>query len=59
MPDQFVSTNLAKFVTLPDLNAKQQEAFTAEEIGKLWSHYGSGNWWTGYILLMCYTGMMP
>lgn len=59
MPDQFVSTNLAKFVTLPDLNAKQQEAFTAEEIGILWKHYGDGNWWTGYILLMCYTGMMP
>lgn len=59
MPDQFVSTNLADFLVLPELNAKPQEAFTAEEIGKLWTHYGSGNWWTGYILLMCYTGMMP
>lgn len=59
MPDQFVSTNLADFLVLPDLNSKQQDAFTADEIQKLWAHYGAGNWWTGYILLMCYTGMMP
>lgn len=59
MPDQFVSTNLADFLVLPDLNAKPQDAFTDAEIQKLWTHYGEGNWWTGYILLMCYTGMMP
>ncbi len=59
MPDQFVSSNLADFLVLPDLNAKEQEAFTAEEIQKLWKHYADDNWWTGYILLMCYTGMMP
>ena len=58
MPDQFVSSNLADFIVLPDLNAKPQEAFTAEEIGKLWSRY-EVDWWVGYILLMCYTGMMP
>ena len=52
MPDQFVSSNLAKFVVLPDLNEKPQDAFTAEEIQKLWTHYGNGNWWTGYVLLM-------
>lgn len=59
MPDQFVSSNLADFLVLPDLHAKQQESFSAEEIQKLWTHYGDGNWWTGYIILMCYTGMMP
>lgn len=59
MPDGFVPTNLADFLVLPDLNAKQQEAFADAEIQKLWTHYGDGNWWTGYILLMCYTGMMP
>ena len=58
LPDQFVSGNLADFIVLPDLNAKPQEAFTAEEIGKLWSRY-EVDWWVGYILLMCYTGMMP
>lgn len=59
MPDQFVQQNLAKFLVLPDLDAKPQEAFTPDEISKLWAHYGEGNWWTGYILLMCYSAMMP
>lgn len=59
MPDQFVSTNLAKFLVLPDPATVEQEPFSKEEIEKLWSHYASGNWWTGYILLMCCTGMMP
>lgn len=59
LPDQFVSSNLADFLVLPDKNEAKQDAFTAEEIQKLWSHYAADNWWTGYILLMCYTGMMP
>ena len=59
MPDQYVKTNLADFIELPDLNAKPQQPFEAEEIRKLWSDYADGNWWTGYILLMIYTGMMP
>lgn len=59
LPDQFVSSNLADFLVLPDKNEKAQDAFTADEIQKLWKHYAADNWWTGYILLMCYTGMMP
>lgn len=59
MPDKFVSVNLAEFLTLPDKNSKEREAFTSDEIQKLWEDYGAGNWWTGYILLMIYTGMMP
>lgn len=59
LPDQFVPSNLADFLILPDKNEKTQDAFTVEEIQKLWGHYAAGNWWTGYILLMCYTGMMP
>ena len=59
LPDQFVPSNLADFLVLPDKNESEQEAFTAEEIQSLWKHYADGNWWTGYILLMCYTGMMP
>ena len=58
MADQFVSANLSEFLVLPDLETKEREAFTAEEIAKLWEDYND-NWWTGYILLMCYTGMMP
>lgn len=59
LPDQYVKSNLADFIELPDLNAKKQQAFESEEIAKLWTDYTDGNWWTGYILLMIYTGMMP
>lgn len=59
MPDEFVKTNLSEYIELPDLNAKEQQPFTAEEISSLWHDYTAGNWWTGYILLMIYTGMMP
>lgn len=59
MADQFVSSNLSEFLVLPDLKTKEREAFTEEEISKLWEDYAAGNWWTGYILLMAYTGMMP
>jgi integrase len=59
MPDEFVKQNLSEFIELPELNAKEQQPFTPEEIAKLWNDYSDGNWWTGYILLMIYTGMMP
>ena len=59
MANQFVTVNLADFITLPDLTEKQQDAFTATEISALWKDYDNGNLWTGYILLMCYSGMMP
>lgn len=57
--NQYVPVNLAEYIILPELNAKDQQAFTQEEVLKLWKHYTAGEWWTGYILLMCYTGMMP
>lgn len=59
MQDQFVTVNLSEFIELPDLNAKQQEPFCEADVTKLWKDYAAGNWWTGYILLMIYTGMMP
>lgn len=59
MANRFVSVNLAEYIELPPLNAKQQETFTKDELLKLWQDYADGNWWTGYILLMCYTGIMP
>lgn len=59
LPDEFVRQNLSDYIELPPLNAKQQQAFQSEEIAALWNDYTSGNWWTGYILLMIYTGMMP
>ena len=58
MANKFVEVNLADYIILPDLNEKSREPFTSDELIKLWADYES-NWWTGYILLMCYTGMMP
>ena len=59
LPDEFVKLNLSDYIELPDLKAKEQQPFNAAEIALLWTDYTSGNWWTGYILLMIYTGMMP
>lgn len=59
LPDEYVRSNLSEYIELPELNAKEQQAFQSDEIAKLWTDYTSGNWWTGYILLMIYTGMMP
>lgn len=59
LPDRYVTSNLAEYIELPDLNAKEREIFTQDDVTKLWNDYLKGNWWTGYILLMIYTGMMP
>lgn len=59
LPDQYVKLNLAEYIELPPLNAKEREAFSQEDITKLWNDYLAGNWWTGYPLLLIYTGMMP
>ncbi|MBE6943839.1 MAG: hypothetical protein E7453_06215 [Ruminococcaceae bacterium] len=57
--DQFVTVNLAEYIELPPLNAKEREAFTQEDITKLWNDYLAGNTFTGNILLMIYSGCMP
>lgn len=57
--NQFVPVNLADYLTLPEKVEKEQEAFTPAEITSIWQDYAAGNWWTGYILTMIYTGMMP
>lgn len=59
MANKFVEINLANFLVLPDRNEKEREPFTVDEVAALWADYQAGNWWTGYVLLMCYTGMMP
>lgn len=59
LPDRYVQINLAEYIELPPVNAKEREAFNQDEITALWNDYVAGNWWTGYILLMIYTGMMP
>lgn len=57
--DQFVTVNLSDFIVLPDLCPKERQAFTEDEIRLLWEDYAAGNLFTGYVLLMIYTGMMP
>lgn len=59
MPDQYVSINLAEYIELPDKNEKEREPFSKDDIIKLWEDYTAGNTFTGYILLMLYTGCMP
>lgn len=58
MINRYVDVNLADFIVLPDLQEQAREPFTVEELVRLWDDY-KAHWWTGYILLMCYTGMMP
>lgn len=59
MPDQFVSANLALYIDLPHLEAEEPVPWNEEEIKAFWSDYASGNTFTGYLLLMIYSGMMP
>lgn len=57
--DQFVPANLARYIILPELEEKEAEAFTEEEVFKIWDAYGDGDDFAGYLLVMIYSGMMP
>lgn len=59
MADQFISVNLAQFISLPELDEKESEPFTEEEVQALWKSWADGNAFSGYVLLMIYSGMMP
>lgn len=59
LANQTVSVNLAQYLQLPPANASEQTPFNGEELDKLWQDFAAGNTFTGYILLMIYTGMMP
>lgn len=54
-----VTQNLSQFLIMPDYEEKEAVPFTEDEIKKLWTAYENGETFVGYILLMCYTGMMP
>ena len=56
---QYVQTNLAKYIELPQLEETEQTPFNSDEINAFWKDYSDGNLFTGYILLMIYSGMMP
>lgn len=59
MAEQVVTVNLSKFLTLPELNEKETVPFEEQHIKILWEAFSNGDIFTGYILLMMYTGMMP
>ena len=54
-----VTKNLAEFVVLPALEEKEAVPFTADELKAFWDLYDKNDYFVGYILLLCYTGMMP
>ena len=57
--DQYVPTNLAQYIKLPDHTPKESEPFTDKEIKTMWQAYADGDPFVGYLLLMIYSGMMP
>lgn len=54
-----INQNLADFIVLPALEEQEAEPFTEDEVKAFWAQYEKGDVFTGYILLLCYTGMMP
>ena len=54
-----ITQNLSEFLVLPDYEEKEAVPFSQDELKVLWDSYDAGNRFAAYILLMCYTGMMP
>lgn len=59
LPDQYVADNLSQYIVLPELDEKEAEPFTADEVQKMWTAFADGDPFVGYMLIMIYTGMMP
>lgn len=59
LAQQDAKVNLAAFIELPELNEGERNPFSEDEIKTLWKDWKKGNLFTGYILLMAYSGMMP
>ena len=55
--NEYCSTNYAEYIKLPPLEKSNKVAFNEHEIQNLWDDYNSGNSFSGYILIMIYTGM--
>ena len=54
-----VVKNVADFIVLPKSEEAEATPFTEDELKKMWAAFDKGDYFIGYILLMCYTGMMP
>lgn len=57
--ESLVVKNVADFIVLPKSEEAEATPFTPEELTKMWTAFDKGDYFIGYILLMCYTGMMP
>lgn len=55
----WVTVNLSRYITLPDLVEKEPEPFTESEVNTMWEAWNNGNIFVGFLLLMIYTSMMP
>lgn len=51
--------NLTKYMVLPDLEEKEAQPFSDEEVQVMWKAWEAGDTFVGFLLLMIYTGMMP
>lgn len=54
---EYFDKNRASLIELPVLEQGQKEAFSEDEIKRLWADYNAGNKFTGYALVMIYTGL--
>lgn len=54
-----ITQNLSDFIVLPSLEEKEAVPFSESEVQALWKAFETGDTFVGYILLLCYTGMMP
>ena len=57
LKNEYADKNRGKLIDLPPLDTKEKEAFTVDEVKSLWTDYENGNTFTGYALVMVYTGM--
>ena len=56
--DGWTSKDLPSFISLPEKNEGEREAFTEDEQKALWASYESGNRDAAIPLIMIYTGLM-
>lgn len=54
-----VKVNLAESIVLPTLEESEAVPFTKDEVLTFWDLFSKNDYFVGYILLLCYTGMMP
>lgn len=59
MANDYCTKNYAEHIKLPSLKKPNKDAFTSEDMKKMWEAWSNGDRFVGYILLMIYTGMRP